>query len=809
MFRTGIQLMIEIDGEKHSRSIHLRNSYLSSSGFVIGSTRYSSASNSPVTLFNFVGEIKHFLFNDIDLTSVPRTIMDDATNDVNLLKQTKNQSMNWLIEMDVQLGGTTEPAASYEPAYPFKLTGNTCPATYLRLRPTTSWLPVRFAFRTSVSTSVLFLGMNNDGQQAIFVGLDQGNLKLIHLNAGMPLDSTTFEQRLDDDRWHVVHFSSQGLNQKTVILEVDKMSTHSKRGLLRIHPGMRQWNGFRAYFGRIPMHMFPAWNSLKQTYRNFRGCFGDISFADEPPVDFVHVALQTVNENGSVDSRCASAILPGCVNDSRPSCEASQTNRERGWLTAEAKNHLCRNGGRCVRVGRSFVCDCQETTFRGQHCTLAETTALFGSCQWHNFSDVKVESDNSKLPSVKSEDAGFVHLVYHPFVDNSLWDQFGFGIQMCVPDFPTIESRKMSLLFYTENADDSQYVHVYMVSGQLYMTLSRGVSITELSWPTLKLNDANYHRARALLFPDAVVLELDGKTSYHSINRDYWPLSGSRRKVIWIGHSPFSEEMDFFEGYITGMTFNGLSLLNVAFDITHRAFVRAIRYGRVTLIPNFQVHLKADSSLNSLKYRPENREQKFTSKTNTVPSFFNGSQSYLHMTLRSDENLDLISSSASISPPAKRASIHPSHEVRTKYPLFSNIGQPTNSWLLLGLLFTIATLTVFSLILAFWCWNRKLKKSLKADKEPTLRELTKTAEPDYAQSELPVVHHFETPEKSADFVAAHKPVYQNGNHIAENLKYSFVDSQFTSLRNDGYYTIAYNRVQNKALNHPFFAEYYE
>ncbi|KAF7260353.1 hypothetical protein EG68_02334 [Paragonimus skrjabini miyazakii] len=496
----------------------------------------------------------------------------------------------------------TELVPSYEPAYPFQLMDNTCSATYSRLGQTVSWLPVRFTFRTIASTSVLFLGLNNDGQQALFVGLYQGKLRLIHLNDGMPSDSVTIEQRLDDDRWHVVHVSSQGLNQKTILLEVDKMSTHSKRGLLRIHPGMMQWNGFRAYFGRIPMHMFPAWNSLKKTYRNFRGCFGDVSFVDEPPVDLVHVALQPVNEDGSVDSRCASAILPGCANDSRPSCEASQTNRERDWLTAEAKNRLCRNGGRCVRVDKSFVCDCQETTFRGQHCTLAETTALFGSCQSQNSSDSKVESANSKSPSVESEDVGFIHLVYHPFIDNSLWDQFGFGIQMCVTGFPTTGTRKMSLLFYTENADDSQYVHVYMVSGQLYVTLGRGASVTELSWPALKMNDANYHRARALLFPDALALELDGKTSYHSINRDYWPLTGSRRRDIWIGHSPFSEEMDFFEGYITGMTFNGLSLLNVAFDITHLAVVRAIRYGRVTLMPNFQVHFKAGSSLNRQVY---------------------------------------------------------------------------------------------------------------------------------------------------------------------------------------------------------------
>ncbi|KAF6779170.1 hypothetical protein AHF37_01352 [Paragonimus kellicotti] len=372
LFRTGIHLMIEIDGEKHPRSIHLRSSYLSTSGFVIGSTRYSPASNSPVTLFNFVGEIKHFLFNDVDLTSVPWTARDDVTNDMSLSKQTQSQGMNWLVEMDVQSGDVTELAAAYEPAYPFQLTGNTCSAEYSRIGQTVSWLPVRFAFRTSTNTCVLFLGMNNDGQKAILVGLDQGKLKLMYLNEGRPSDSATIEQRLDDDRWHVVHVSSQGLNQKTIILELDKMITRSKRGLVRIQPGIMQWNGFRAYFGRIPMHMFPAWNSLKQTYRNFRGCFGDISFADEPPVDFVHVALQPVNVNGSVDSRCASTILPGCANDSRPSCGASQTNRERDWLTAETNNRLCRNGGRCVRVGRSLVCDCQETTFRGQHCTLGK-----------------------------------------------------------------------------------------------------------------------------------------------------------------------------------------------------------------------------------------------------------------------------------------------------------------------------------------------------------------------------------------------------------------------------------------------------
>ncbi|KER29654.1 hypothetical protein T265_03763 [Opisthorchis viverrini] len=198
--------------------------------------------------------------------------------------------------------------------------------------------------------------------------------------------------------------------------------------------------------------------------------------------------------------------------------------------------------------------------------------------------------------------------------------------------------------------------------GRLYVSTGSPLSVLR---PVSNLDDGRFHRIRGFRADTQFWIEVDGQLVNYTVQivtifeimlmkilsqrttrftllgahqvgtvPEIPSTLGSRQTFtsgtlnVFIGHSGIPHFNDNFKGYLSGITYNGLKLLDVAFDAGYRPDIRVIRYGRTDLVPNFQPNVAPHSPFfNDKKPQLSKTFPKFPA----AASIFNSSWSYHHM----------------------------------------------------------------------------------------------------------------------------------------------------------------------------------
>ncbi|KAA0199059.1 hypothetical protein FBUS_00196 [Fasciolopsis buskii] len=506
-------------------------------------------------------------------------------------------------------------------------------------------------------------------QGQIFVNFDMGSGVQRHGLLGV---------RVDDNRWHTVELIRTDMEKNILTLRVDfgMRKKHSAIDIKVTH-GERSKNfnfAEKLYVGGVPKSVILKWREKLPIIHGFQGCLANLSVNNQPSRDLLNEAAQTSHNQTNPNYVSMEDVVSGCLDrpTGAPRCPLQTSGQLLGGPELDGvsarfvNNAYCLNDGICLLMWSTLKCSCELTSFQGSRCSKTAATQRFGvrvplhESTSQSSSITKNSDSNGRIESI-----GYLRLSYTDSVRNTHQEEFVMGIQT-TKKMSTIhnsfEETKLhviqTLMLVTNSAQTGDYLHLYLryeseyIRARLVLALSTLRLVTYLSAKSVSKSTYSGFKCSSTSVPEQARVKLCHIQLFirlssclfskkMKINPGHRGKQFNGQEVIWLGHAPSLNRTDFFQGYMSGVYYNGLLLSEISAGLTYLPFIHVTKYANVEYVENFEASISSMSPFGSPKKRSDT----------TSVNYQNHS-----MDLTGQHNYDGISNTQ-----ADAESIHPNH----------------------------------------------------------------------------------------------------------------------------------------------------
>lgn len=477
---------------------------------------------------NFAGQMQSFIFNGKDYIELSRSGQIEGI-------------FNSTAEFDLaaereQLEYNVVDAVTFKSKWTF---------VALEQMSAYSQMSIYFQFKT-LSANGLILFNAGKGSHFVAVELENGNM-VYSFNLGDGARRLfSRSKNLNDNNWHSVSIIRSIFNHHSLRVD-DQVDTLTYRGV-NTHLILRGL----LYFGGAPSEVYFDLPNAVKSSNGFEGCFANIALN--------HEVLDPTSPDQVVIG--STLVSSGCSYASFSSPTA---------FVQEQRCPLdtCYRRGVCVQyAANQFACDCDQSSFTGSSCSEEGVSFRFG----HVSSGASLSGSFS--PSSSSLSPGAAGSVTVNFPDghqiDTKSDTLTFGI---------ITTQEDSVILRVDSATTSDYMELQVVEGKILMMYNLGNEDHSITDPRVNVSDNRYHVVRFTRSGANATLQID---QHNPVSRS---LSGRKQMAIFdtlatiqigsrsgneIPPSPAAAEPNPFQGIISGLTFNGMMVLDLAAENDER-----------------------------------------------------------------------------------------------------------------------------------------------------------------------------------------------------------------------------------------------
>ena len=421
-----------------------------------------------------------------------------------------------------------------------------------------SQMSIYFQFKTLSANGLILFNAGN-GSHFFAVEIENGHV-VYSFNLGDGARRLSSRSKtLNDNSWHSVEIIRSILNHHSLRVD-DQVDTLTSAGV-NTHLILRGL----LYLGGAPAEVYFDLPNAVKSSSGFEGCFSNIELNNK-------VVDPTSEDEVVIGS---TLVSPGCSYASFSS-PSSFVQEQRCPLDT------CYRRGVCVQYAMNqFACDCDQSSFTGSSCSEEGVSFRFGHVSpGASLSGSFSPSSSSLSPG---SPAGGVVTVNFPDghqIDTKS-DTLTFGI---------ITSQANSVILRVDSGTTSDYMELQVVDGKILMVYNVGTDDHSITDPRVNVSDNRYHVVRFTRSGANATLQTD---HHNPVSRS---LSGRKQMAIFdtlakiqIGSrlgsktppSPAAAEPNPFQGIISGFTFNGMMILDLASEKDERITIA----GEVFLVP--------------------------------------------------------------------------------------------------------------------------------------------------------------------------------------------------------------------------------
>ncbi|CAH8451582.1 unnamed protein product [Schistosoma turkestanicum] len=470
----------------------------------------------------FIGYLMVFLFNGVDFLRTAQNLKHDPSLYI------------WKDKLDIRAF-----QSNHEPILELPLTfSHKDSAIEIQLKHAAGEFILGMWIKWKKSGTILLL---QDGfRQNFILELIDGRLQLIHVNNDqVEKHFIGGNQRLVVRRWYHIEVTKHRLNQ-SILIRVNNQSTIIKMNISNYFT-LKTIN-IGSLSTRKSNHN--TYGNYMQKISGFQGCvasfsfnysiaYGQSSLNDKTPPKFQVNYLysndtQTVNWHN---------VQMGCHFSDSEQRDLSQCSK-----------NPCRFNGICMQQWNSVTCDCSLTGFTGKFCDKAGPSVRL-----------------SELPRRYS-----VFELYSP--QNTTLDKLAFGIQIINPG-------SMSLIHIQGQGQSSDFIQLSLLHNKdqlnLLVRYNMGGGTQTLFQPNVNFDDGHFHVVQFIRQEVKSILLIDFQHEIIKPTEDQNNKHFNLLKRIYLGEAPKIKGMlsvnnsneivsrNGFEGFITGLNFNNIDLIEL------------------------------------------------------------------------------------------------------------------------------------------------------------------------------------------------------------------------------------------------------
>ncbi|KAF5404729.1 hypothetical protein PHET_01846 [Paragonimus heterotremus] len=456
---------------------------------------------------------------------------------------------------------------------------------------------LRFALRTTQSDAMVLFNAGSFGVDFIAFELKAARLRLLFdMGSGVQTFQLS-DLPLNDSRWHTVELLRYDVSQNVLISIMDKNQKTESVSKIHVVHGDRSKNFDLAdalFLGGIPDTVYLRWREKLGQRHGFQGCLANLSVNDRPAQDVIALSQQT--QITGFSSEMKEQVVPGCFD--RPVGANSCLGRTNTSNPRRSIQPPCYNGGFCLQQWTGVECACERTTFQGTHCERPGTTLSFGRLEPEDVQDSQWSQEKLVEPK-RVDSTGYLRITYTDSPRNTEVDEFVLGIQTTSrkdeKPLRITQNNLATLMFISNTAVAGDFMHLYMKSGFLRIYCDFGGGSVRITGPRVKLDDGFFHRVHGLRNRLRLSLQVDEHETLHDIPGRFGK-QFNHQETIWLGHAAWLNITDFYQGYMTGVYYNGLPITDIAAGLAYRQFIHVTQYGNVRHIAKFNLRLGENSS---------------------------------------------------------------------------------------------------------------------------------------------------------------------------------------------------------------------
>ncbi|CAI4223214.1 unnamed protein product [Auanema sp. JU1783] len=386
---------------------------------------------------------------------------------------------------------------------------------------------VSFKFQTLVRTCLLFAYLPVSSNDYLMIQLINARIRYsfrFGKSEGSILSPRLpNKQHLSDMRWHsILLYQNQDTLDHVILIDNTTSTIHLNSTAVK--------NVFvisgPAVLGGVPPSLA---SHTALSAQGFRGCISTLRLNDR--------LIDILEEAHAMHS-----ITKGC-NGPMSRCSP----------------FACANGGRCIQQWTNIFCDCTFTSFAGTKCSEPATTFSFNS----EVTGLYYEYPPGEMPSTSKD--------------------------FMVIAFST--KRLSGVLFSVESSAEPDFFTLYLDGGMLQLKYNLGSGMQHFGIFSKTVSDGKLHTVKLFRFEYNVTLQLDNSTPVRYTPKDgielttlnmHWRLVvGASMNSLHILRSEktryIRESGDFtvynsFNGEISGVNFNGISILDLYVQGSPRVF---------------------------------------------------------------------------------------------------------------------------------------------------------------------------------------------------------------------------------------------
>ncbi|CAH8450419.1 unnamed protein product [Heterobilharzia americana] len=433
------------------------------------------------------------------------------------------------------------------------------------------------------------LHLYNDVDQNFILELVDSGFRFIRVyNGQAEKHQVGEEQKLTEAEWYYIKIIQRPLTQELLILINDqptyiRLDNSGYFTLRSINIG-----GLSA-----EKSTYAAYSDYLQATTGFQGCLTSfllnhsMTYSQSMTSKMMNNTLISkyrltyLYSNDTVKVKCHN-ILKGCQYSLSRHSELNQCSQ-----------NSCHFNGICLQQWNSITCDCSLTGFTGKYCEKSGTS-IYLSESPTRYAIVELNSPQ-----------------------NTTLDRLAFGMQIIHPG-------SLSLLHIQGQGQSADYMQVSLLHNKdqqnLLIRYNMGGGTQTLYQPNVNLNDAHFHIIQFIRHEAKGLLRIDfqheiSKTAEDQNNKHFNSL-----KRIYIGQLPdlkrkllqnVSDKLisaKGFEGYITGLNFNGINLIDVVTENMIPGIYLKTRQN-IEINPNFKPNIKKLKVYQKSIMEPESTSQ--------------------------------------------------------------------------------------------------------------------------------------------------------------------------------------------------------
>jgi leucine-rich repeat transmembrane neuronal protein 1/2 len=432
-----------------------------------------------------------------------------------------------------------------------------------------SRLSIYFKFKTLSANGLILL---NAGKESHFVAVEIVNGHIVYsFNLGDGARRLSSRSKnLNDNKWHAVTILRSIFNHHSLRVDdqVDNLTSTGVSSHLVLQGLL--------YFGGVPSEMYSELPNAVRSRNGFEGCFANI--------EFNHKVIDPMNPD---------QVVIGSTLVSRGCSYASFLSPSPFVQEQRCPLDTCHRRGVCVEYSANqFACDCDQSSFTGSSCSEEGVSFRFG----HMSSDMN-SSPSSSSPSPGIASSGGLVTVNFPdgLQIDTKSDSLTFGI---------ITKQENSVILRVDSGTTSDYMEMQLVAGKILIVYNLGTDDHSIADSRVSVADNRYHVIRFTRSGPNSTLQID---HHNPVSR---ALSGRKQMAIFdtlskiqIGSRsgakdlppPASRSPNPFRGIISGLTFNGMMILDLAAEGDERITTA----GDVVLVPELPKRFNPNN-MNSL-----------------------------------------------------------------------------------------------------------------------------------------------------------------------------------------------------------------